>query len=155
VLATLAVDVAAATTVAVVEHQQIVLPGVGDTLRGLGTALMIGLMWTVFGVLIGALARGPALAVGLGLVWTLVVENLLRTVARLLAPLQTLTNVLPGTAAGSLAAAAGALPQGTRDGTPGVNTVLDGRTAAFVLAGYLLAFAVGTVGLLSHRDMAG
>jgi ABC-type transport system involved in multi-copper enzyme maturation permease subunit len=155
VLATLAVDLAAATTVAVMEHQQIVLPGTGDTVRGLGTALMIGLMWTLFGVLIGALTRGPALAVGLGLVWTLVVENLLRTVARLLDPLQTVTNMLPGTAAGSLAAAAGALPQGTPDGTPGVNTVLDGRTAAFVLAGYLLAFAVGSVGLLRHRDMAG
>ena len=35
-------------------------------------------MWAAAGVLLGVLARGPALAVWLGLVWSLVVENLLR-----------------------------------------------------------------------------
>jgi ABC-type transport system involved in multi-copper enzyme maturation permease subunit len=155
VLATLALDLAAATTVAVAEHQHIVAPSAGATLRGLGAALLIGLMWTVVGVLVGALARGPALAVGLGLVWTLVVENLLRGVASLLGPLQTVTNALPGTAAGSLAAATGALPVGEANGTPGVNTILDGRTALAVVVAYLLACAAATVGLVSRRDLAG
>jgi len=38
-------------------------------------------------------------------VWVLVVENLLRGAAQLLTELQDVTDVLPGTAAGSLAAA--------------------------------------------------
>ena len=45
-----------------------------------GGVLILG-MWAAAGVLLGVLARGPALAVGLGLVWALVVENLLRGVA--------------------------------------------------------------------------
>ena len=61
------------------------LPGAGDV--GAGR------------VRLGTLARGPALAVGLGLVWTLVVENLLRGVGALLGPIESLTHVLPGTAA--------------------------------------------------------
>jgi len=154
VLATLALDLAAATTLAIAEHQHIVAPTATATLRGLGAALLIGLMWTLVGVLVGALARGPALAVGLGLVWTLVVENLLRAVASLLGPLQTVTNVLPGTAAGSLAAATGALPVGAANGTPGVNAILDGRTAVAVVVAYLLACAAATIALVNRRDLA-
>jgi len=46
-----------------------------------------------------------ALSAGLGLVWVLVVGNLLRGAPQLLTELQVVTDVLPGTAAGSLAAA--------------------------------------------------
>ena len=155
VVATLGVDLAASSLVAVVEDQAIVLPGAGDVLRGTGSALLVGAMWTVGGALVGALARGPALAVGLGLVYSLVVENLLRGVSGLLGPLKTVTDWLPGTASGSLAAAAGALPQSDPEGTPGVNTILDGRTAVVVVVAYLLAFALGTVGLMGRRDLAG
>ena len=64
-------------------------------------------MWALAGVLLGMLARGPALAVGLGLVWALVVENLLRGVANALPAGRGVTDLLPGTAAGSLAGALG------------------------------------------------
>ena len=90
-------------------------------------------MWTAAGVLLGTLTRGPALAVGLGLVWALVVENLLRGVATLLGPVKAVTDLLPGTAAGSLAGALGALPPSDPNGTPGVNTILAG-TGATVLS---------------------
>jgi hypothetical protein len=155
VIATLVVDVAASTGIALAEDRAIIAPGTGDTLRGLGAAMLIAAMWASAGALLGAVARGPALAVGLGLVWSLVVENLLRGVAGVLGPLQTVTDLLPGTVAGSVAAAVGALPASDVNGTPGVNTVWDGRTATLLLVAYLLAFMLATVGLIRRRDLAG
>jgi ABC-2 type transport system permease protein len=155
VIATLAVDLAAAWVVAAVEDQTVGAPGPVDTLRGVGAALLVAAMWGTGGALLGALTRGPALAVGLGLVWSLVVENLLRGVSGLLGPLQTVTDLLPGTVAGSVAAAVGALPVSDPNGTPGVNTVWDGGTATALLVAYVLAFALATVGLIRRRDLAG
>jgi hypothetical protein len=155
VLCTLVVDLAASTAIALGEDQAVAWPGAGDTLGGLGAALLIGAMWTGGGVLLGAAARGPALAVGLGLVWSLVVEDLLRGVAGLFGPLETVTDLLPGTVAGSVASAVGALPVTDPNGTPGVNTVWDGRTAAFLLVAYLIAFTLATVGLVGRRDLSG
>jgi ABC-2 type transport system permease protein len=152
---TLLVDLGASSVIALAEDHAVVGPGLVSILKGLGSTFLIAGMWMVGGALIGALARGPALAVGLGLVWSLVVENLLRGVAGLLGPLQTVTDALPGTAAGSLAAAVGALPQSDPNGTPGVNTILDGRTAVLAVVAYLLAFGLATVGLISRRDLAG
>jgi len=103
--------------------------------------------------MLGTLTRGPALAVGLGLVWSLVVENLLRGVAGLLGPLETVTNVLPGTAAGSIAGAIGAVVQSDPNGTPGVTTVLGGTAAALLLGGYLLAFLAASLALTARRDV--
>ena len=71
-----------------------------------GGVLILG-MWAAAGVLLGVLARGPALAVGLGLVWSLVVENLLRGVANALPAIEAITNRMPGSSAGSLAGALG------------------------------------------------
>jgi hypothetical protein len=151
---TLLVDLVASSVIAIAENRDLVGPALTDTVRGLGSTLLISTMWTVAGALIGALTRGPALAVGLGLVWSLVVENLLRGVASLLGPLQTVTDWLPGTAAGSLAASVGAVPQGDPSGTPGVNMILDGRTAAVVMVGYLLGGGWAMIGLVGRRDLA-
>lgn len=154
-VATLALDLAASTVIALIEHQDIVAPGAWDTLRRIGAATLIGLMWTLGGALLGTLARGPALAVGLGLVWALVVENLLRGVAGLLGPLEKVTDLLPGTIAGSLAGSVGALSAPDPNGTPGVNVIHTGPAALALLLVYCLAFAVATVGLASRRDLAG
>ena len=89
-----------------------------------GGVLILG-MWAPVGVLLGMLARGPALAVGLGLVWSLVVENLLRGVANALPAIEGVTNRLPGTAAGSLAGALGGADVAD-GGAPGVLHVLSG-----------------------------
>jgi ABC-2 type transport system permease protein len=51
---------------------------VSEVVKSLGVGTLVMGMWTAAGVLVGVLARSPALAVGLGLVWSLVVENLLR-----------------------------------------------------------------------------
>jgi ABC-type transport system involved in multi-copper enzyme maturation permease subunit len=154
IVLTLGLDLAASFLVAAVEHQPAAWPTVTALAEGYGSALLIGCMWTAAGVLLGTLARGPALAVGLGLVWSLVVENLLRGVAVLLGPLRVFSDVLPGTAAGSLAGAIGAAPASDPSGTPGVNTILGGLGATALLIGYLLAFAIVSLGLTARRDIA-
>jgi ABC-type transport system involved in multi-copper enzyme maturation permease subunit len=155
VLATFVLDLTASFVVATAVDGSTSLPGPVAVLTGLGSALAIGGMWTCAGVLLGTLARGPALAVGLGLVWSLVVENLLRGVASLLGPLKAFTDVLPGTAAGSLAGALGAAPQSDPAGTPGVLTTLGGTTAIALLLAYIAAFVVASLVLTSRRDLAG
>jgi ABC-2 type transport system permease protein len=118
-LLTLGTDLAASAVVTTAAGKALVWPGLGALAKGLGGALLIGATWAAGGALIGILTRSPALSVGLGLVWVLIVENLLRSVASLLGPLETATNLLPGTAAGSLAGALGAAgdtPAGRRTG---------------------------------------
>jgi ABC-2 type transport system permease protein len=154
VVTTLAVDLVAAFAVAAAEDQPASWPTLTDSAQGLGAALLIGAMWLAAGVLLGTLTRGPALAVGLGLVWSLVVENLLRGVGGLLGPVEAVTDVLPGTAAGALAAAIGAVPQGDPNGTPGVNTAIGGIPALLLLSAYLLAFVVASLTLTARRDIS-
>jgi hypothetical protein len=110
-------------------------------------------MWMFAGALLGTLTRGPALAVGLGLVWALVVENLLRGVASLLGPLRLVTDWLPGTGAGSVAGAIGALPQNDPNGTPGVQTILSGASASWLLVAYVAVFLALSLGLTVRRDV--
>ena len=151
VLSVFVVDLSVASIIATMQSQAIALPPVADSVRSIGAAVLILGMWMLAGVLIGALARGPALAVGLGLVWVLVVENLLRGVASVLGPLRPLTDFMPGTAAGSLA---GALRTVAGPPPPGVLTILSPTTAVLTLLGYLVVFALATGVLLHRRDMA-
>jgi hypothetical protein len=147
-------DLGVATLIAATESQTIVWPDLGDIVRALGGGLLILGMWTAAGALIGVLTRSPALAVGLGLVWSLVVENLLRGVASLISGLEYVTDLLPGTAAGSMAGALGA--GGAADGAsaPGVQTILGGGQAALVLAGYIVVFVVVSAVAMRRRDLA-
>jgi ABC-2 type transport system permease protein len=153
VLTTFAVDLLVAYTIAAAESQPVIWPALADAVRGLGAALLISGMWTAGGVLLGTLTRGPALAVALGPVWSLVVENLLRGFAELLGPLKAATDVLPGTAAGALAGALGALPPTDPNGTPGVTTVIGGTAAVTLLSAYLLAFVMASLALKTRRDL--
>ncbi|HEY8482547.1 MAG TPA: hypothetical protein VIL71_22205 [Spirillospora sp.] len=151
VLATFVVNLGIAVTLAAVEGQPIALPAAADLARGLGGGLLILAMWTSAGLAIGTLTRAPALAVALGLVWTLAVENLLRAVASMLDWLAPVTDVMPGTVAGSIAAAAGAglVSEG---GSPGVVDNLAGGTAAVLALAYLVVLLVVT-GRLVRRDI--
>jgi hypothetical protein len=154
VAVTFVLDLSASVIISHSLGQGLAFPGLLSVSQDYGAALLIALMWTSAGLLLGTLTRGPALAVGLGLVWALVVENLLRGVASLLGPLKAVTNVLPGSAAGSLAGAIGALPQNDPNGTPGVTTILGGTPATLVLVAYLAVFvAVGLV-VTARRDVA-
>jgi ABC-type transport system involved in multi-copper enzyme maturation permease subunit len=150
---TFVLDLLTAFGIATAESQPVTWPSLVDSAQGLGAGLLIGAAWLAMGALLGTLTRGPALAVGLGLVWSLVVENLLRGVASLLGPVEAVTNVLPGTAAGSLAGALGAAAQNQPNGTPGVQTVLSGTAALLLLGGYLVAFLAASLTLTARRDL--
>ena len=153
VAATFAVDLGVAALIASVESQPIVWPTLSGTAEAIGAGLLIFGMWTAAGVLVGTLARSPARAVGLGLVWALVVENLLRGVAGVLGPVEAVTDLMPGTAAGSLAGALGAATEGDGDGTPGVLTVLDAAPAGWLLGAYVVVFTGVALALVQRRDV--
>ncbi|WP_280342952.1 ABC transporter permease [Nocardia neocaledoniensis] len=146
-----AVDLGVSALIAVTEGQAVTLPSVDRSVLGIVSGTAILSMWTLAGGLIGAIARGPALAVGLGLVWVLVVENLLRGVAGIFSPIEAVTDLLPGTAAGSLA---GAMREVSGPATPGVLDILTRGESFAVLAAYVAVFAGGTVRLMSRRDLA-
>jgi hypothetical protein len=150
----LVLDFGASALIATVESQTLVWPDIGELAQSVGGGLLISAMWAAAGVLIGVLTRSPALAVGLGLVWSLVVENLLRGVANLISELEYVTNVLPGTAAGSMAGALGATAEGDGDGAPGVLTVLTGAESATLLIAYLVVFAVAAAFTMRRSDLA-
>jgi hypothetical protein len=144
------VDLAASAIIMSIESQPLTWPSAQAFVEGAGAALLIAGMWAMAGALVGILARGPAMAVGLGLVWALVVESLLRAVSGVLGPFEAVTDFLPGTAAGSLAGAVGAVDVQQTGGAPGVLTILSGAEATALLAVYIVAFA-GLAGLLMVR----
>lgn len=150
VVVAFAVDLGVASLIATSESQQLVLPSVRHSLDGIVSGSLILGMWTLAGALIGAIARGPALAVGLGLVWVLVVENLLRGVAGIFAPIEVVTDRLPGTAAGSLA---GAMRSTDAPPTPGVLDILTRAESVLVLAIYTAVFLLTTIWLIRRRDL--
>lgn len=154
VLSTLVIDLGASLLLAAIENQPTTMASLQALAEAVGGGVLIFGMWTMAGVLVGTLARSPALAVGLGLVWTLVLENLLRGVSGLLSWLGPITDAFPGTAAGSLAGAVGATPEGGGEsGTPGVLTVFGGGTATIIIVGYVLAFAAIATVLVRQRDL--
>ena len=151
---TLVMDLTVSSLIAAAESEPIGWPALGELARSVsGGALIMG-MWAAMGVLIGVLTRSPAIAIGLGLVWSLVVENLLRGVSELLSGLEYVTDVMPGTAAGSMAGALGSVTQADDGGAPGVQTILDGTTASLVLAAYTVVFTVAAAILMRRRDLA-
>ncbi len=106
--------------------------------------------WCLFGAMLAFLFRGMALPIGLGVVWIMGVENLIVNVAaNLLDFAETLEKGLPGVNAGSLVAAL----DGAADGTPGVNTVVDGTQATLVLIAYAVVFVLIAGFALQRRDV--
>ena len=152
VLATVGLDLALSTLVAVVEGGSTALPALGALATSYGGGVLILCMWAAGGVLLGVLARGPALAVGLGLVWSLVVENLLRGVANALPAIEGITNRMPGSSAGSVAGALGGADVAD-GGAPGVLHVLSGPVAVGMTAGYLVIFVAVALALVTRRDL--
>jgi ABC-2 type transport system permease protein len=152
VLFTLALCLALSLLVAAVESQAVVWPPVTDVLVSLGAGFLVMEVWAMIGFLLGTLARGPALSVGLGLVWALVVENLLRGVGELLGAVETITEFLPGTGAGSLVGSI--VGTGGPDPTPGVLDTLSGGGATALLIGYLVLAPAAAAWLIARRDVS-
>ncbi len=149
---TLALMVSVSLAIAAGESEPIDWPSMGMLLKSAAGGLLVLEMWALLGYALGTLARGPALAVGLGLVWALVVENLLRGVGSLLGPVESVTHVLPGTAAGSLIGAivdVGANPSDT----PGVLDVVAGDQALLTVLLYAVALPALVLVLVRRRDV--
>jgi ABC-2 type transport system permease protein len=153
VVLTTVTDLGAARLVAAVEGGSTAMPTAADLARSMGAGALVLGMWAAGGVLVGAIAKGPALAAGLGLVWALVLENLLRGVSGLVDGMATVTDRLPGSAAGSLAGSLGAGAEGPGGGTPGVLDVLDGTSATWLLTAYLVLFTAVALALVRRRDL--
>jgi hypothetical protein len=153
VLATVACDFGFSLLIAAAESEPVVWPSLSAMVEAIGGGVMVLEMWALAGFLLGVLARGPALSVGLGLVWALVVENLLRGVGSLLSWVETATEVMPGTAAGSLVGAIVG-PQPGGDSTPGVLTALGGTAATLTVAVYLIALPLLAIVVMRRRDVA-
>jgi len=151
-LASLAVDFGISLLITVTEGESVVMPSLGSVIEAFGAGFLVLEMWALLGFLLGTVARGPALSVGLGLVWALVVENLLRGVGALLGWVEALTEVLPGTAAGSLVGSLVGV-DGDGNGTPGVLDAVGGDRAAITVAVYVLVSIVASVLLVQRRDV--
>ncbi len=152
VLLTFVVDLVVSSALSTVEGASFALPRLGSVALGFGSGVLILGMWTLVGVVLGTLARGPALAVGLGVVWVLAVENLLRGLSSLVSWLGPVIDVLPGTAAGSLVGSLGAIPV-SEGGTPGVVTNLPGLPAALVAVAYVIVLTAITALIIRKRDV--
>jgi ABC-2 type transport system permease protein len=151
VLVTTVLCFGVSVTIALTEGAELVWPTAGAVLQAIVVGSLVLELWALAGYTMGTLARGPALAVGLGLVWTLVVENLLRGVGSVLGPVESLTHVLPGTAAGSVVGSVIGVQFG--GGTPGVLDVLSATRAAWTVVAYLLAFLLITFSVTARRDV--
>lgn len=149
VVGQVAVSMGASVLLAAVEGESSALPPFVDLAEAAGSGLLIMVTFAVIGFTIGLLAKGPALAIGLSLVWVLVVENLLRGVAGTLDVIETLTQGMPGTAAGSLAG--GLIGQGN---APGLLTSLSTSTASLSLVAYLVIAATVAMVITKRRDVA-
>jgi ABC-2 type transport system permease protein len=152
VLLTVVLCFGVSVTIALTEGAGLVWPAAGDLLKAVAAGSLVLELWALAGYAVGTVARGPALAVGLGLVWTLVVENLLRGVGSVLGPIDALTHVLPGTAAGSLVGALIGVQSG--DGTPGVLDVLGAGRALWTVLAYVVALVLITLAVTDRRDVA-
>jgi ABC-type transport system involved in multi-copper enzyme maturation permease subunit len=152
-VATFAIDAAASAIIASSESKAVDWPSLTALAQGFGAGLLIVSMWCAVGTFLGTALRGTPMAIGLGLIWALVVENLVRGFASVLAPIDALQNVLPGTNAGAIAASLGVPTQSQSQGVPGVTDVVSGTHGVIVLVGYLLAALAVAAVVLRRRDV--
>lgn len=153
VLLTLTVYTGVSVAIAISESQDLVWPSAGSVLQSLLAGLLVLEMWALAGFALGTVSRGPALSVGLGLVWALVVENLLRGVGSLLGPVEAITHVLPGTAAGSLVGALVGVGTDGGDTTPGVVDSISGTQATWTVLAYVVVLPLLSLALTRRRDV--
>lgn len=155
VVLSVTVSAAASVGIALAEDQAVTWPTAAELAESVGAGVAVLGMWAVLGHALGLVTRSPALGVGLGLVWSLVVENLLRAVGAMLSGIETATQLLPGTAAGSLVGAvtdAASAPGGPT--APGVLTSLSDDRALVTVLVYVVAAVVLSLAVGARRDVA-
>jgi ABC-2 type transport system permease protein len=101
----------------------------------------------MLGAALATLLRGATLAIGLG-VFYLLIERLLAGFANLSDIVSAVSKALPGTNAGSLAAALA--PAST---TPGVTGAVGTTQALLVMCAYLAGFVLLGIALVLRRDV--
>lgn len=124
-------------------------PGIWVTAAATGFGVLE--MGLLLGCALGVVFRATGLPLGLALIWTLVVENLLRGVGLLLPGLLHVTDLLPGTAAGSLVGAVNGRALG--EVTPGILTDVGGARALVTVVLYATASAVTASLVFTRRDL--
>ncbi len=127
-------------------------PPAEQLLRAAGIGWLILAAWCAVGVTLGTVLRSTGLAIGLGLVYALVIESLVRALARNLSFLEAISRGMLQPNASTLAAsvgspsAAGRVGDGLTPNSPGV--------AAAVLVAYLLAAVAVSVVAVRIRDVS-
>ncbi|WP_214105612.1 ABC transporter permease subunit [Acrocarpospora catenulata] len=151
-VAALAASMVTSVVVALVEGQPLTWPAAGAVAASLGVAVFISVAWLSLGAALGVIFRGVGTALGVGLVWTLGLENALSGLAGVVPALEPVRAVLLGPASGSLVAALG-VPSLSEGGAVGVGEYMSGPVACAVLLAYTAAgLAVATV-LIRRRDI--
>jgi ABC-type transport system involved in multi-copper enzyme maturation permease subunit len=138
--------------IAAAENGSTSWPSVGAVAEGLGGGWLVLMMWCLAGAALAVAFRNVALPIGLGVVWILGIETLLAgVVSSLLPSLDRLTNVLPGTNAGSLVFNVTSMT--TADAPPGVRDAVGGGRAVLTLLVYCLVFAALAAWTTRRRDI--
>jgi len=147
----MALSVGTSSVIARAEGLQTDLPDPWTTLQALGAGLLVLETWLLIGCALGVVFRSTGLPLGLALIWTLVVENLLRGVGLLLPIMGYATDVLPGTATGSLVGALSRAHLG--EATPGVLTDISEGRALVTVVLYAAAAASLAATFFVRRDL--
>lgn len=136
--------------VALLQHQPITAPALGDLATGMGAAWLILMAWAGLGAMLATLLRSAALPLGIGFAY-LLVEVLLTSLAGRSVLIADVARVLPATNAGSLASSV--LPAGYAAAAPGMNSLVAGWLAAVVLVAYVLGAGALTCAVTARRDV--
>ncbi|MFF3672062.1 ABC transporter permease subunit [Microtetraspora malaysiensis] len=150
--AALAASMVTSAVIASVEGRPLTWPAVSAVAASLGVAVFISVAWLSLGAALGVIFRGVGTALAVGLVWTLGLENALSGLAGVVPALEPVRVILLGPTSGSLVAALG-VPSLSEGGAVGVAAYVSGPVACAVLLAYTAAgIAVATV-LIRRRDI--
>ncbi|MEU9890166.1 hypothetical protein AB0M95_30510 [Sphaerisporangium sp. NPDC051017] len=150
--AALVAAIVASVVIASVEGRPLTLPTPSALAASLGATTLISVAWMSVGAALGVLFRGVGTALGVGLLWTLGLENALSGLAGVVPALEPVRTVLLGPAGGSLVAALG-VPSMSEGGSPGVAAYVTAPVACLVLAAYTVAGVALATALIRRRDI--